>query len=266
MASIGAANRSGQAPVTLAEATLLAGAAFLAGGLNALAGGGSFLTLPAAIRAGVPPVAANATGTAALLPGYLSAAWASRRDLLAPAGLGLPSLLGLALLGGSAGAALLLLTPDRLFAGIAPLLLLAATLLFALQPHLQRAPAAAAPAVAAAVILAVCVYGGYFNGGLGILLLAALSLLGLRELHRANALKNLVSGVLTAIAVVLYAAGEALHWGPALWMMLFATAGGYAGAHWARRIPPARLRAFIVLTGLVMAALIALRLRQAVAA
>ncbi|HEY0914267.1 MAG TPA: sulfite exporter TauE/SafE family protein [Solimonas sp.] len=241
------------------EAALLAGAAFLAGGLNALAGGGSFLTLPALMAVGVPPVAANATGTAALLPGYLSAAWASRRDLLAPAGLGLPKLLGLALLGGSAGAALLLLTPDRLFAGIAPLLLLAATLLFALQPRL-RSTGSVPKATAAAVILAVCGYGGYFNGGLGMLLLAALSMLGLRELNQANALKNLISGVLTVIAVALYAAGHAIHWGPALWMMLSATAGGYAGARWARRIPPTRLRAFIVVAGLVMAALIALRL------
>lgn len=244
-----------------AEATLLAGAAFVAGGLNALAGGGSFLTLPALMAVGVPPVAANATGTAALLPGYLSAAWASRRDFKAPAGLGLPALLVLALVGGSCGAALLLLTPDRLFAGIAPVLLLAATLLFALQPRLRNTGTVQKPA-AAAVILAVCAYGGYFNGGLGILLLAALSLLGLRELHQANALKNLVSGVLTAIAVALYSAGNAVHWGPALWMMLFATAGGYAGARWARRIPPARLRGFIVLTGLVMAALIALRLSR----
>ncbi|AXQ28858.1 sulfite exporter TauE/SafE family protein [Solimonas sp. K1W22B-7] len=244
------------------EATLLAGAAFLAGGLNALAGGGSFLTLPALMAVGVPPVAANATGTVALLPGYLSAAWASRQDLRTPAGLGLPLLLGLALAGGASGAALLLLTPDRLFAGIAPLLLLAATLLFALQPRLQqRLRGAAVPRpVAALTVFAVCAYGGYFNGGLGILLLAALSMLGLRDLNQANALKNRVSGVLTAIAVTLYAAGNAVHWGPALWMMLFATAGGYAGARWARRIPPARLRAFIVLTGLVMAGLIAARL------
>ena len=244
-----------------AEAALLAAAAFLAGGLNALAGGGSFLTLPALMAVGIPPVAANATGTAALLPGYLSAAWASRRDLRAPAGLSLPALVVLALIGGSCGAALLLLTPDRLFAGIAPVLLLAATLLFALQPRL-RVTAEVPKAVAAIVVFAVCTYGGYFNGGLGILLLAALSLLGLRELHQANALKNLVSGVLTAIAVALYASGEAVHWGAAIWMMLFATAGGYAGARWARRIPPARLRGFIVCTGLVMALLIALRLSR----
>ena len=264
MASIAGANRPGRADMSPGEAALLAAAAFLAGGLNALAGGGSFLTLPALMAAGVPPVAANATGTAALLPGYLSAAWASRRDLRAPAGLGLPALLGLALLGGSAGAALLLLTPDRLFAGIAPLLLLAATLLFALQPRLQRGGASQAPSrgSATAVMLAVCAYGGYFNGGLGILLLAALSMLGLGALHQANAVKNLVSGVLTAIAVALYAAGGAVEWAQAAWMMLFATTGGYAGARWARRIPPARLRVFIVLTGLVMAALIALRLSR----
>lgn len=244
------------------EAALLAVAAFLAGGLNALAGGGSFLTLPALMAAGVPPVAANATGTLALLPGYLGASWASRQDLLPPPRLSLPLLLGLALLGGAGGAALLLLTPDRLFAGIAPLLLLLATALFALQPWLQRRLGVAVlpPLLSGTVVFAVCAYGGYFNGGLGILLLAALSLLGLRQLNQANALKNLVSGVLTAIAVALYAAGDALVWNKALWMMLFATAGGYAGARFARRIPAALLRTFIVLTGLVMAALIAARL------
>ncbi|HSW14721.1 MAG TPA: sulfite exporter TauE/SafE family protein [Solimonas sp.] len=243
-----------------AEAGLLAGAAFLAGALNAVAGGGSFLTLPALMAVGVPPVMANASGTVALLPGYFSASWASRHELRPPQGLSLRSLVLLALAGGATGAALLLRTPDRLFAGLAPLLLLAATLLFALQPWLGRQLQGrrALPAAAAAGLLfAVCVYGGYFNGGLGILLLAALALLGLRELHAANALKNLVSGLLTAIAVALYAAGGVVAWGPSLWMLLFAALGGYAGARLARRIPPPWLRGFIVLIGLLMAGLMA---------
>jgi len=246
--------------MTPAEALLLALAAFVAGGLNALAGGGSFLTLPALIAAGVPPVAANATGTLALLPGYFTASWASRRALQPPPALSLRALVLVALLGGAGGASLLLLTPDRWFAGIAPLLLLAATALFAIQPWLQgrlRHAAALPPALAGSIVFAVCVYGGYFNGGLGILLLAAFATLGLRELQAANALKNLVSGLLTTIAVALYALGGALLWREALWMMLFASAGGYAGARLGAHIPAPWLRRFIVVTGLLMAAVMA---------
>jgi uncharacterized membrane protein YfcA len=251
--------RARRGQLELSEAGGLAGAAFLAGALNAAAGGGSFLTLPALMATGVLPVTANATGTVALLPGYLAAAWAGRHDLRMPAGLSLRTLLLLALAGGGTGAWLLTRTPDRRFADIAPWLLLAATTLFAIQPWMQRRlrdPAAVPRNVAAIVLVSVCAYGGYFNGGLGILLLAALAMLGLRELNAANALKNLISGVLTAIAVSIYAVNDAVQWLEALWMMAFATAGGYAGGHHARRLPPALLRGSVVAVGVLMATIL----------
>lgn len=163
----------------------------------------------------------------------------------------------LSVLGGAAGAALLLMTGDAAFRRLVPWLLLVATLIFAFGPLILRA-AKAKPASAAQTwptVFAVAVYGGYFNGGLGILLLAAFGLLGQTRLNAMNGMKNLVSAVLTAIAVAVYAWGGVVAWPQALAMMLAATAGGYAGARIARRVPPALLRAAIVGVGLVMTAL-----------
>lgn len=237
--------------------TVLLAAAFVAGALNAVAGGGSFLTLPALVYAGVPPVAANATGTTALLPGYLAGAWGFREDIQAPPGLSLKALAALALLGGAAGAALLLVTPDATFRRVVPWLLLAATALFALGPRIAAAMKglSARPWQAVVGVLAVSVYGGYFNGGLGILLLALFTLLGQTQLNAMNGLKNGVSALLTLIAVGLYAGGGLVHWPEALAMMGAATLGGYGGARVARRIPAPWLRRGIVATGLVMAGL-----------
>lgn len=237
---------------------VLLAAAFVAGALNAVAGGGSFLTLPALVWAGVAPVAANATGTAALLPGYIASAWGYREDLRAHAGSGLLALIVTGALGGALGAALLLATPDKAFRALVPWLLLAATALFAAGPWLLarlKRKGEAGVAASLATVFAVSVYGGYFNGGLGILLLAAFGLLGQQDLNRMNGLKNLLSAVLTLIAVALYASGGAVQWAPALAMALAATAGGYFGARLGRRIPAKWLRAGIVATGAVMAAL-----------
>lgn len=235
---------------------LLLAAAFLAGAMNAMAGGGSFLTLPALIYAGLPPVAANATGTVALLPGYASGTYGFRRDLGPVGSVGLPGLAAVSLAGGLVGAALLLFTPDDVFRAIVPWLLLAATGLFAfggrLSAALRRFGAGGSAAMLTGLFM-VSVYGGYFNGGLGILLLAHLSLFGLTDLNAMNGLKNLLSTVLTAVAVVAYAAGGAVHWAEAALMTAAAVAGGYAGARLARRIPAAVLRLGIVAVGLVMA-------------
>ncbi|WP_219213046.1 sulfite exporter TauE/SafE family protein [Variovorax boronicumulans] len=237
---------------------LLGGAAALAGALNAVAGGGSFLTLPALAMVGVPLVSANATGTAALLPGYLAGAWAMRRELSGPMSPSLLRLAVLSVLGGAAGAVLLLSTSNQAFARIVPWLLLAATLLFAIGPGLVRRRAAdtkpRGPWLADLGIVAVAVYGGYFNGGLGILLLAVLGALGHTDMGRMNGIKNFVSAILTLIAVLLYAASGAIVWSHALWMALFATLGGYGGGTLARRLRPDVLRGFVVLTGLAMTA------------
>ena len=238
------------------ETALLLAAAFVAGALNAVAGGGSFLTLPALVFTGVPPVVANATGTVALLPGYMAGAWGFREDTAAPPGLSMRLLVVLSLIGGAAGAALLLITPDTVFRQVVPWLLLAATALFAFGPQLRKMLAGGAPSTTKATIgvLVVAAYGGYFNGGLGILLLALFGLLGQTNLNAMNGLKNWVSALLTAIAVAIYAAGGVVLWQQALLMMVAATAGGYGGARVARRIPATWLRWGIVATGLVMAA------------
>lgn len=245
----------------MGEWILLLAAAFVAGALNAVAGGGSFLTLPALVFTGVPPVVANATGTVALLPGYLAGAWGFREDVQSPPGLSFKSVVGLSVLGGAAGALLLLFTPDATFRQVVPWLLLAATAMFAFGPQLRRWTAGATHAGPPSAVkaglgmLAVAVYGGYFNGGLGIVLLALFGLLGQTRLAAMNGMKNLVSALLTAIAVVVYAAGGLVEWPQALGMMVAATLGGYGGARLARRIPAPWLRGGIVVTGLVMSAL-----------
>ena len=243
---------------------LLLGAAFIAGALNAIAGGGSFLTLPALVFTGMPPVIANATGTVALLPGYMSGAWGFREDMEAPPGLSLRTLTILSLVGGAVGAALLLVTDDKTFSKIVPWLLLLATVLFAVGPWLLRqlktgANEGASTGKAVFGMLAVSVYGGYFNGGLGILLLALFGLLGQTKLNAMNGMKNVVSALLTAIAVVIYAWGGLVAWPQALVMMVAATAGGYFGARMARRIPAPMLRAGIVVIGLIMTTLFFMR-------
>lgn len=237
---------------------LLLVAAFVAGALNSIAGGGSFLTLPALIFVGMPPVAANATGTMALLPGYLSGAWGFREDIRAPRNLPLWGLTAVSLVGGAAGAVLLLLTPNDVFRAIVPWLLLLATALFAFGPRLLRSMRHADEAgtlASVAGLSLVTVYGGYFNGGLGIMLLALFELLGQTDLNGMNGLKTLVSAILTTISVVLYAWGGAIVWPTALSMMVTATLGGYVGARLARRLPSEWVRRVVVATGLIMTAL-----------
>lgn len=243
---------------------LLLAAAFVAGALNAVAGGGSFLTLPALVFTGVPPVVANATGTVALLPGYMAGAWGFREDVQAPPSLTMRGVMLLSLVGGAAGAALLLVTPDSTFSKVVPWLLLAATAMFAFAPQLRQWAGSSVRGQAShwkssLGMFAVACYGGYFNGGLGILLLALFGLLGQAQLNAMNGMKNLVSALLTAIAVAIYAAGGVVEWSEALIMMMAATLGGYLGARGARRIPATWLRNGIVATGLVMSGLFFMR-------
>jgi uncharacterized protein len=230
-------------------------AAFLAGAINALAGGGSFLTLPALVFAGVPALSANATGTAALLPGYLASAWSYRDLMRAPVGLSILTVVLIGTAGGAGGALLLLSTPEQAFRGIIPWLLLFATLLFAFGPALQRRLAGQERRThglgARAGILGVCAYGGYFNGGMGIVMLAMFRLLGVDDLRVANGLKNLLSAVLTLIAVLVYALGGIISWAEILPMAIAATLGGFAGARVGRVLPPLVLRNTIVLVGAI---------------
>jgi len=245
-------------PESWSLALLLAAAAFAAGVLNAIAGGGSFLTLPALLFAGVPPISANATSALAVSPGYLGSTLGFRSELaqLPPALLRREMLVSA--LGGMAGALLLLVTPARLFSSIVPWLLLFATALFAAGPTLARR-AARNPAHGLARwrtpgLALVAVYGGYFNGGLGILLMALYSATGETRIHTANALKNLNSLVLSWLSVLAFVLAGAIAWRAGVLMMLAATAGGYVGAHGARRLSPAWVRRGVITTGLVMSA------------
>ncbi len=234
---------------------LTGAAAFAAGVLNAIAGGGSFLTFPALVFAGVPPVAANATSAMAVSPGYLGSTLGFRPELRSLPPLLLLREVGVAALGGLLGAGLLLLTPASVFAGIVPWLLLLATALFALGPRIAGLGGGAGhPGWRLPGLLAVAVYGGYFNGGLGILLMALYTLSGESRLNTVNALKNLNSFVLSLLSVVAFAAAGAIVWPQAVWMMLWATAGGWAGARLARRLPARWVRLLVIVTGLVMSA------------
>jgi uncharacterized membrane protein YfcA len=239
---------------------VLAIAGLGAGVLNAIAGGGTFLSFPALVWAGVPPIMANATATFAALPGYASSAWAYRKEI---AGGGKPSLrqlMAMAVLGGLIGAGLLLVPPEELFSGVVPWLLLLATIAFAVGPsflrYLTKTGRQTSVPVALAIVLSVAIYGGYFNGGLGILLLAAFGLIGMTNLHHMNGLKNLMSFVLSVVSVATYTAAGLIDWSSLAVVGVSCAIGGYLGANFARKIKnTALLRAFIITVGFVMAAL-----------
>jgi len=226
--------------------------------LNAIAGGGSFLTFPALVFSGVPAISANATSALAVSPGYLGSTLGFRAELGALPARQLRREMLLSAIGGVAGALLLLVTPGRLFTSIVPWLLLLATGLFAAGPAIARlaqARAAGGPGPARwrePGLLLVALYGGYFNGGLGILLMALYTVAGETRLNTVNALKNLNSLVLSLLSVAAFVLAGAIAWQPGLLMMLAASAGGFAGARWSRRLPAAWVRALVIVTGLVM--------------
>lgn len=238
------------------EAGLLLLAGLMAGAVNAIAGGGVLFTFPAFLAVGVPPVAASASSAVAVWPGH-AAALPAYRDRLRNMRAGLPVRCGIALLGGLAGAALLLLTGDRLFSTLVPWLLLFSTLLFAFGHRLRallprQSTAGARSAAALAAEFAFAVYGGYFGGGLGVLLLAALSLMGHDDLHDANALKNLLGTVISSVAVATFIMAGVVAWGPTLVTLTGAIAGGFMGARLAQRVSATWLRRGVVGIGAVL--------------
>ena len=252
----------------LTASPLLAAAAFAAGVLNAIAGGGSFLTFPALVFAGVPPIMANATSALAVSPGYLGSTLGFKPELRELPRRRLWREMAICALGGVAGASLLLVTPAKLFSGIVPWLLLFATLLFAAGPTIARwaksqadtgAAAASEPRWRDVGLLVVAVYGGYFNGGLGILLMALYTVAGESRLNVVNALKNLNSLVLSWLSVGAFVVAGAIAWQPGLLMMVAATAGGFFGARWSKRLPAPWVRGGVIATGLVMTTLFFLR-------
>lgn len=233
---------------------LLAGLA--AGGMNALAGGGTFFSFPALLAAGLPPVTANATNAVALWPASVAAAWAARGSLRPLGGYLLP-LLGAGLLGGLGGGLLLLAGGDDAFRVLIPWLLLAATALFAASPRLGRllaARRAGAPTqpphgpLSLSAHALVSVYGGYFGAGMGILQLAAFSIEG-HPLNRANALKNLVSALIYSVASLTFIVAGRVSWAELLVLLVGATLGGYLGGALGQRLPARWLRALVIVVG-----------------
>lgn len=239
----------------------LVGASLIAGVMNAMAGGGSFLSFPAMLGVGVPAVQANATNTVALWPGQLTSLATLRddvrRDVLAP-------VIAVCIAGGVLGAEVLLHTEQRTFLKLIPWLILGGTLLFGVSgpvsrwlrqraehPHVER------PIPAVRLFLAlfpVCFYIGYFGAGGGFLVMTILAMFGMDDMHRLNALKVVTATLSNLTAIVTFILTGAVMWHYCLISMVFAGLGGYIGARWAKRTSPAMLRGFVVATGMVTAA------------
>lgn len=245
------------------EALMLFAAGFVGGVMNTVAGGGTFVTFPALVFAGIPDVAANATSTVAALPGYLAGALGFRHELTLLDRSLLMRLTLITLVGGLAGAGLLMLSSNATFAAIVPFLLLAATLAFLYGDRVRALAARHRRSVTpfgAGGLIGVAIYGGYFNGGLGIVLLALFTLWGMTDLHQMNGLKTWLSFALSVISATAFALGGILVWSAALPMMAGTITGGYLGAPLARRIPRHWLRALIATIGLGMATIFFIRL------
>jgi uncharacterized protein len=233
---------------------LVLAAGLWAGLQNTLAGGGSFITLPALIVAGMSPLAANITSTVALFPGQVTSGVAGRSLVTGVGRLSFRALFVLSLVGGAAGGLLLLNTPPTLFARLVPWLVLFATAVFA-WGSFRRKPADGAahigPRTAAVAQFLIGVYGGYFGGGIGFLMLAALTLAGLPT-RNAGATKNALASVMNAAAVVLFVFSPQVHWLPAAVLGAGAIVGGLAGTWALKRVNEKALRVAIVLVGIAL--------------
>ena len=232
-------------------ALLCAGIA--AGALNAVGGGGTFVALPALVAAGLSPVTANASTTVALLPGALASAWTYRREIIPVGGTSTRSLAVASVLGGGLGAGLLLALPPVSFAAAVPWLLAFATVVLAFGRRLAGAVGAALHRPlgldSRAVLIAqfvLAIYGGYFGAAVGIMLLAAWSLLGRNDIHGMNAAKTVLVGSMNCVATVCFIVAGKVWWPQTLIMMGAAVAGGYLGARLARRLDPRWIRAFVI--------------------
>ncbi|MGI9116938.1 MAG: sulfite exporter TauE/SafE family protein [Gaiellales bacterium] len=247
---------------------VVAGLAALAAGLvNALAGGGTLISFPVLLALGVPPVTANITNTVALVPGYLGGTYAQRGDLVGQ-GRRMRVLLPVAALGGVVGAGLLLVTPDSAFEVLVPFLILGAVVILALGDRVKQAVAArvsqhhdgrerlTGPAVG---LFLAAIYGGYFGGGLGIIVLAVLGMVLVDTLTRVNALKQCSSLVINGVAAVVFLFSGHVLWMTAGVMLVCALLGGYLGGRVATRVPARVLQRIVLVIGAVVAVVYAAR-------
>jgi uncharacterized membrane protein YfcA len=248
--------------MTWLEYALLLTAAAFGGALNSVAGGGSFLTFPALLLVGLAPITANATNAVALWPGSLAAAIAYRRELPQDRRWFL-GLLAIGSGGGVLGALLLLRTSNAAFSRLVPFLLLLAALVFTFGPSLNarlrslgssRITRRLQGVAGALLLFAIAIYGGYFGGGMGMLLLATFSLLGMTNMHAMNALKNALATLINFVAVCIFVWRGRVLLGPGLSMVVAAPVGGYAGAAFARRLPAPLVRRFVLVVAWSMTA------------
>lgn len=240
----------------------LIAASFLAGTLNAMAGGGSFLTFPALLGVGIAPIQANATNTVALWPGQFTSIAGYREDIRQNLKLTIPLGFG-ALLGGFAGAIALLRTQQDTFMALVPWLLLIAALLFALSGPISRwlgrritrhksLRPSAIPLFLGMVV--ICFYIGYFGAGAGFLIISLLALFGIQKINEINALKVVSTTLANGIAVITFIVRGQVLWQHCLLMMTTAAAGGYLGARSSRQWNAKLMRVVVVSIGLTMAA------------
>jgi uncharacterized membrane protein YfcA len=228
---------------------LLAAAAFGAGVMNAIAGGGSLLTFPALVFTGVPSVIANASSTVALFPGALASAWGYRKDFTSLEGVTFRSILIVSFIGGAVGALLLLSTPEKTFDIIVPWLLLAATLVFIFGPGIAQGKhqlLQVRPLPFLVIHFFLGIYTGYFGGALGLITLAVWSLFGLTDLKAMNPNKILLGGLTNTAAVICFVIAGKVWWTESLVMLAGAVVGGYAGARFGRKLDPRIVRTVVI--------------------
>jgi uncharacterized membrane protein YfcA len=239
------------AAMTLISALVLCVAAIGAGAMNALAGGGSFITFPALLFTGLDPRAANITSTIALFPGQIVTGWAGRRYVAGAGGLSFAALFVISLVGGVLGAFLLLATPASFFARLVPWLVLFATGVFAWGSFFRRTPARAMALprqVAGGLQLLIAIYGGYFGGGIGFLMLAVLTAVGL-SVRNAGATKNVLASCMNAAAALVFVFAPGVGWLQVLILSVGSAIGGWIGAWLLQRVNEKLLRLFVITVG-----------------
>jgi uncharacterized protein len=249
--------------MSLLNGILLFLAAMLAGTMNSVAGGGSFISFPTLIFTGVLPIPANATSTAALWPGTVASIGGYWKKVPKGNRFLLPLML-VSIVGGLVGAQILLHTPQKTFMRLVPYLFLAATLLFTFGKKISVAlgklvrisgpPSWLTIVIAALVQLLIAVYGGFFGGGIGILMLALLSMVRMEDIHSMNAVKSLLAAAINGSAVATFIVAGAVLWPQAIVMICGAVLGGYGGARVAQKLNPKLVRGFVIVVGFSMTA------------